>query len=48
MVGCIKKIGDMSWDKEDLKNVLDQRDRSFAAPTAPACGLYFNKVQYSI
>ena len=29
-----------------IPQILEKRDRSFAGPTAPACGLYLNQVHY--
>ena len=31
---------------EDVKTILEKKDRKYAGPTAPACGLYLNKVEY--
>jgi tRNA pseudouridine38-40 synthase len=46
IVGCLKKIGEGKWDKEDLIRVLQARDRKQAAATAPAHGLYLYEVIY--
>jgi tRNA pseudouridine38-40 synthase len=46
IVGSLKKIGEGSWDVNKLREVLAAKNRSAAAETAPACGLYFYKVSY--
>ena len=46
IVGTIVKIGDKSWDPEQIKKILHAKDRSLAGPTAPAYGLYLEKVDY--
>ncbi|MDF3047826.1 MAG: truA [Candidatus Midichloriaceae bacterium] len=47
IAGALKKVGDGSWDRENLANVLAAKDRTKSAPTAPACGLYLCDVGYS-
>lgn len=45
-------VGTMLWvnsdrlNQDDIKNILHGKDRSLAGPTAPAHGLYLNKVFY--
>jgi len=46
MVGTLKMVGDGHLKPEDIKKILEARDRRQAGPTAPACGLYLNKVWY--
>ena len=46
MVGTLKSVGDGNLDPEDIKTILDKKDRASAGVTAPACGLYLNKVMY--
>ena len=46
IVGTIVKIGDKTWDPEQIKKILHAKDRSLAGPTAPAYGLYLEKVDY--
>ena len=36
--------GKLGYDA--IPQILEKRDRSFAGPTAPACGLYLNQVYY--
>lgn len=44
--GALRKIGNGDWSEADLQEVLEACDRKVAAPTAPACGLYFLRVDY--
>jgi tRNA pseudouridine38-40 synthase len=46
IVGTLKFVGDGRWQPEYVKEILEARDRTKAGPTAPACGLYFVKVDY--
>ncbi len=46
MVGTLKLVGNGEITPEEVKNILEKKDRSAAGPTAPACGLYLSKVVY--
>lgn len=46
IVSGLKNIGCGEWTIENLKKVLDARDRTMSAATAPACGLYLCDVEY--
>jgi tRNA pseudouridine38-40 synthase len=46
MVGSLKLVGDGKWTRADLAAALAAKDRSRCGPVAPACGLYFVKVDY--
>ena len=46
MVGTLKMVGDGHLLPEDVKRILEAKDRKVAGVTAPACGLYLNKVVY--
>ena len=46
MVGTLKQVGNGEIAPEEVKNILEKKDRSAAGPTAPACGLYLSKVVY--
>lgn len=46
IVGTLKMVGDGHLEPEDIKRILEACDRKQAGPTAPACGLYLNKVVY--
>lgn len=45
-VGTLKMVGDGHWQPEDIKRILEAKDRRLAGCTAPAHGLYLNKVVY--
>ena len=46
MVGTLKEVGNGRLKPEDVKSILEARDRTKAGISAPACGLYLNKVMY--
>jgi tRNA pseudouridine38-40 synthase len=46
IAGTIAKIGDGTWNPEKILNILKAKNRSLAGPTAPADGLYLEKVKY--
>ncbi len=46
MAGSLKLVGEGKWLPEDLLRALEARDRTACGPVAPACGLYFMKVDY--
>lgn len=46
MVGSLKLVGEGKWTPDDIRRVLDARDRRLAGPTAPAEGLYLVEVVY--
>ena len=46
IVGTLKMVGDGSITPSDIKIILEAKDRRKAGPTAPACGLYLNKIWY--
>lgn len=46
MVGTLKMVGDGHLKPEDVKTILEGKKRADAGVTAPACGLYLNKVEY--
>ena len=46
MAGSLKLVGERKWLPEDLRRALEARDRAAYGPVAPACGLYFMKVNY--
>lgn len=46
MVGTLKMVGNRQICPEDVKKILEARDRTQSGPNAPACGLYLNKVEY--
>ena len=46
IAGTIAKIGDGTWNPEKSLNILKAKNRSLAGPTAPADGLYLEKIDY--
>ena len=46
IVGTIVEVGLNKISIQDFQNIIDAKDRTKAGPTAPACGLYFLKVEY--
>lgn len=46
MVGTLKMVGDGKLQPEDVKTILESKQRREAGVTAPACGLYLSKVMY--
>ena len=45
MVGTLVEIGKGKITKS-VKEIIESKDRSLAGVTAPACGLYLEKVNY--
>lgn len=46
MVGTLKMVGDGHLPPEDVKRILEAKNRAAAGVNAPACGLYLTKVVY--
>lgn len=46
MVGTLLKIGNNRMPADQIKIVLDSRDRQLAGPTAPGNGLYLKEIIY--
>ncbi len=46
MAGSLKLVGEGKWRPADLRAALEACDRTACGPVAPACGLYFMKVDY--
>lgn len=44
--GTLKEVGEGKRNPEDIKKIIEAKNRSEAGMTAPACGLYFVKVAY--
>ncbi len=47
MVGILIKVGENKVSTEDVEKILASKDRSKGGKTAPAEGLYLNKVEYN-
>ena len=48
MIGTLLRVCQGKIAVSDMPYILDAKDRSKAGPTAPACGLYLNRVFYDI
>ncbi|MBR1649009.1 MAG: tRNA pseudouridine(38-40) synthase TruA [Alphaproteobacteria bacterium] len=46
MVGTLKMVGDGHLSPQDISTILESKNRSSAGPTAPAHGLYLDKIFY--
>ena len=46
MVGTLLRVQQGKLKPEDIPEIIAAKDRAKAGPTAPACGLYLNKVFY--
>ena len=46
IVGTLVKIGREKYPPEKIKEILDSKDRRNAGQTAPACGLFLEKINY--
>ncbi len=46
LAGVLKKVGDGSWQPEDVVTALEARNRDACAPVAPPDGLYLTQVDY--
>ncbi len=46
MVGTLMQVGNGQLQPEDVKTILESKDRKKAGVSAPAYGLYLNKVMY--
>ncbi len=46
LAGVLKKVGDGSWQPNDVVSALNARSRDACAPVAPPDGLYLTRVDY--
>ena len=46
MVGTLLRIAQGKIKEDGIPDIINAKNRKFAGPTAPACGLYLNKVNY--
>lgn len=46
IAGSLEKVGEGSWQVEDMRKALQARDRAACGPVAPPCGLYLMRVDY--
>lgn len=48
IVGTLRLVGEGKWAPDDVKTALQAKDRTKGGPMAPASGLYFVRVDYSV
>ncbi|MCD8026652.1 MAG: tRNA pseudouridine(38-40) synthase TruA [Clostridiales bacterium] len=46
MVGTLLRVQQGKIPADGIADIIDKKDRKYAGPTAQACGLYLNKVNY--
>lgn len=46
MVGTLLRVQQGKIPEDGIGDIIEKQDRKFAGPTAPACGLYLNRVNY--
>lgn len=46
IIGTLTLVGKGKWTRDDFRQALEACDRTKGGPTAPAAGLYFEKVIY--
>jgi tRNA pseudouridine38-40 synthase len=46
IAGTLVEIGRGRWTPDDMRRILESRDRALAGPTAPAHGLFLVEVEY--
>lgn len=46
LVGSLVLVGRGMWPASRMREALDAKDRAQCGPVAPACGLYFTRVEY--
>jgi tRNA pseudouridine38-40 synthase len=46
IVGTLAMVGKGKWTAQDVKDILEAKDRRRGGETAPACGLYFVEARY--
>jgi tRNA pseudouridine38-40 synthase len=47
MMGTLLKVQQGKISPDDIPHIIESKSRKLAGPTAPACGLYLNRVFYS-
>jgi tRNA pseudouridine38-40 synthase len=46
MVGTLLRVQQGKIPQDGISDIIEKKNRKFAGPTAQACGLYLNKVNY--
>lgn len=48
MVGTLLRVQQGKIPKDGILDIIEKKDRKYAGPTAEACGLYLNRVNYNL
>ncbi len=48
IVGTLLDINSGRLEKGSISGIIEKKDRKYAGKTAAACGLYLDKVNYSL
>jgi tRNA pseudouridine38-40 synthase len=46
IIGTLVEVGRNKRKPEEMKVIIESRDRTIAGVTAPACGLFLKEVKY--
>ena len=46
MTGTLLRVAQGKIKADEIPQIIERKNRQLAGPTAPACGLYLNKVYY--
>ncbi len=46
IIGSLKLVGEGKWTADDIRTILEARDRHRCGAVAPPCGLYLTRVDY--
>jgi tRNA pseudouridine38-40 synthase len=46
IIGTLVEVGRGKREPEEMKQIIESRDRTIAGVTAPACGLFLKEVKY--
>ena len=46
IVGTLMKVGKKEIEPEEIRNIIESKNRSNAGESVPACGLYLTEVEY--
>ena len=46
IVGTLVEVGHERLLPDDIEEILKKKNRQLAGPTAPACGLFLEKIDY--
>ena len=46
IVGTLLEVGEGKKNAEQVTDIINQKNRSYAGPSVPACGLFLHKITY--